>query len=220
MNFKLSLSAGLASLLLGYMGGKLASSVRSEEPAGERPSTYLLSGRAGGQNPGDGGYRSRSTARSKQTGSELSENLLDWPQQILGLAPAELSGFAKRMNGMAGDQKKIAQYPFYLNWAETEPVAALDFLISSDTANLSMKALVFEQWAENDPFASAEKFATNPYCLHFSGKPERGGGSKSMAKKLVAKLNAVDPGRARQWASRLPTDLRESALKELEKNTQ
>jgi hypothetical protein len=148
-------------------------------------------------------------------GLELSVDLCEIALSNLDLSGDEFPQMAKSLKNADIDKKTIGEYSLYLSWLKQDPRAAMNSSIAQYDDNIMLRSLLFEQWADADPLAAAEKFRENPYVVHIGGSSTYGGSSVKVAKSLAKKLKASNPQAAEEWASTLPTEIRNAALQEL-----
>ena len=198
-----------AGALMGSIEPSNESSDQSDQAAPKRASTRLR--QAGGERLNGDRVRNLSGAGNREL--ELSDDLCELALNTLNLSEDTFPQMAKSLKKADIDKKIIAEYSLYLSWLRQDPLAAMNSSIAQYDDNTKLRSLMFEQWADADPLAAAEKFLENPYVLHERGSSVLEGSSVNVAKSLAKKL--TNPQAAEDWASNLPTELRNAALQEL-----
>lgn len=207
----------VATLVVGAAGGYLSG--KNSGPDGkpvpqEESSQRTRSGSRGA----DGASASSGTKKNSRTTS--FEDISKIPgnsariQALLeyyaGLTPEQLAEEATKLENLPMNERMMASFLLFGQWAEKDPTAAMTFSNSMGFAGGMVRPTILQSWASKDPENAAKYYLANPREFDMMGMGMGGGrggqGGQSGASIIAGEWARQDPKAAMAWAAGLTTD--------------
>ena len=200
-----SILVGVASLVIGGVGGYLTGASGSGQPEEQKSevrhsskAARLMAASGGGETARRKSGMSLEEIRSEPGQSARMQKLLDF---YANLDPTKFGEEAEKLGDLPFGERMMAGYLLFSRWAEVDPQAALAFTDSMGRAGFMVKGTVLQSWASTDPQGAARYFEQNPDDFRRMGG--FGGRGSGAASQIASEWARQDPDAALAWAKGL-----------------
>lgn len=205
----------VATLLVGAVGGYFSG---KDSTAGDGKSAQLesttrtrSSGRSEGPSAGEIAKKVRNTSTEKIArmpgNTNRIQSLIDF---YSSLTPEQLAEEASKLEGLPLNERIMASFLLFGQWAEVDPTAAMAFSNTMGFAAAFVRPTILQSWASTDPANAAKYYAQNPREFAMMGLMGGGrgpmGGQGGAAAIIATEWARQDPAAAMAWAASLTTE--------------
>ncbi len=205
--------APVAALVVGAAGGYISGKGSDVAPDSSEVADAAQRTRASSRLEGASSTAPKKSSRaaSPQEISRLAGNstriqaLLEF---YSGLTPEQLAEEATKLENLPMNERLMASFLLFGQWAEVDPTAAMAFSNTMGMAGGFVRPTILQSWASVDPANAARYYQSNP--REFAMMDMMGGGRGPMGGQGASSIIATewarqDPAAALAWASALET---------------
>lgn len=204
----------VATLLVGAAGGYISGKgpATSDSKSGNEESTSRTRSSSRGDSSTAGDATKKTRGSSTETIARLPGNnnriqaLIDF---YSGMTPEQLAEEATKLEGLPMNERIMASFLLFGQWAEVDPTAAMTFSNTMGFAGAFVRPTILQSWASTDPANAAKYYAQNPREFAMMGMMGgRGpmGGQGGAASIIATEWARQDPVAAMAWAAALTTE--------------
>lgn len=223
-----------ATLVVGAAGGFFAGKGSSPETSGGKSGEVAQPTRSSSSGRSDSGASAAANAKKAQRITSLAD-ISKMPgssarvQALMdfygSLSAEQLAEEAGKLESLPMNERMLAGFLLFGQWAEKDPLAAMNFSNSMGMAGNFVRPTILQSWASVDPANAAKYYQENPRefaMMGMFGGPGRGPmGGQNGASVIASEWARQDPEGALAWASSLTADkgaAMNSVISEVAKN--